>query len=343
MVATRRSQERLLRFFGLLLFVAFVLYVIVIPPHAHTEWQAKGGLVHPEPVMLQQRVLVDPAPRRSAPNPNIPLQLQQDVVDLKAHFERLKNGPDFFADYDIGQVNAESRIRKEEALVSSTRPLKFHYLNQSTSPFMFKWVSSRPMVALVPEFLTDEECDALIAQASPNMQRSQVAIRSNDADKNPINEVRTSSQTWLDTNTGAAAPIVDRIMKLTGFQQGSSEMLQILRYELTQKYDAHQDYFDPQNYGPQPSNRAVTVYLYLSDVEAGGETWFPGADNKPVLTTDYKSCKGGFGFRPHKRSVVVFYDMTPSGGYDPWSLHGACPVRKGTKWGGTLWLRVPTS
>jgi prolyl 4-hydroxylase len=340
----RRSHERLIRFFGLLLFAGVVIYMVVIPPHAHTDWQARVR-VHPEPVMLQHvlRDGVDPVPRRSAPNPHMPLQLQRDIVDISTHFAKLKNGPDFFADYDIGAVDAERRIRREEASESPTTQLKFHYLNSSTSPFYFKWVSSKPMVALIPEFLTDEECDALVAQALPNMARSQVAIRKNDGDKNPINEVRTSSQTWLDTNSGPAAPIVDRIFKLTGFQPGSSEMLQILRYEVSQKYDAHQDYFDPENYGPQPTNRAVTVYLYLSDVEEGGETWFPGADNKPVLTQDYKSCKGGFGFRPHKRSIVVFYDMTPTGGYDLWSLHGACPVKKGTKWGGTLWLRVPTA
>lgn len=351
----RRSNERLLRFFGLLLFAGFVCYMVVIPPHAHMDWQQRVKVAHPEPVMRQQLAaplqqqkqqdVVEAVPRRSAPNPHIPLQLQRDVVDLSERVAKLQNGPDYFADYDIGAVaaKAEQRIRQEEESPTdaAAKPLKFHYLN-SSSPFYFKWVSSKPMVALIPEFLTDEECDALVAQAKPNLARSQVAIRTADTDKNPINEVRTSSQTWLDTNTGAAKPVIDRILKLTGFAPGSSEMLQILRYELTQKYDAHQDYFDPGNYGPQPDNRAVTVYLYLSDVEEGGETWFPGADNKPVLTQDYKSCKGGFGFRPHKRSVVVFYDMTPTGGYEPYSLHGACPVKKGTKWGGTLWLRVPT-
>jgi prolyl 4-hydroxylase len=250
----------------------------------------------------------------------------------------LVRGVDYFADYRIRDVRIPP-----DPVATLGKPLKFQYINTSTSEVPFFWVSSKPRVAFVPNFLTDDECDNIIKTAEPRLERSQVAIRQNDANKNPINEVRTSSQTWLDTNSGPAKPIADKIFKMTGFQPGSSEMMQILRYELSQKYDAHQDYFDPESYGPQPTNRAVTVFLYFSTVEEGGETWFPGADNKPVLTQDYKSCKGGFGIKPRKRDAVIFYDMTPTGGYDLWSLHGGCPVKKGTKWGGTLWLRVPTA
>jgi prolyl 4-hydroxylase len=245
---------------------------------------------------------------------------------------------DYFADYRIADVRIPP-----DPIPQDGKALKFQYINTTTSKVPFYWVSSKPRVAYIPNFLTDEECDAVIQWAEPRLERSQVAVRKSDVDKNPVNEVRTSSQTWMDTNSGPAKPIADKIFSLTGFAPGSSEMMQILRYELNQKYDAHQDYFDVENYGPQPTNRAVTFFLYFSTVEEGGHTWFPGADNKPILTQDYKSCKGGFGFKPRKRDAVVFYDMTPTGGYDPWSLHGGCPVKKGTKWGGTLWLRVPTA
>jgi prolyl 4-hydroxylase len=249
----------------------------------------------------------------------------------------LVRGVDYFADYDIRSVQIPP-----DPVGTPEKPLKFQYMNTSTAPYPFYWISSKPRVAYIPNFMTDEECDAVVKRASPIVQRSQVAVRLNEKNKNPVDEARTSSQTWMDVTSYPVQSIADKIFKQTGFAHGTSEPMQILRYELTQKYDAHQDYFDPSLYGPQSDNRAVTVFLYFTSVEEGGETWFPGADNKPVLTQEYKSCKGGFGFKPRKRDAIIFYDMTPTGGYEPYSLHGGCPVKKGIKWGGTLWLRVGT-
>ena len=248
----------------------------------------------------------------------------------------LKFGVDYFADYNIFNVS----LPPEPPLAAGQKKL-FSYMNQSAR-FPFLWVSGSPRIAYVPNFITEEECDAIIAASAPKLGRSQVA-QYQKAKNNAVDEVRTSMQTWLDTNSGVAAPVAQRIFELIGFSPNSCEMMQILRYEVGQKYDAHNDYFDPKLYGPQSSNRAVTVFLYLSDVEEGGHTWFPNADNKSLEFWDYKSCKRGLGIKPIKGSVVVFYDMKSNGEYDPWSLHGGCPVRKGTKWGGTLWFRVTTS
>jgi len=57
----------------------------------------------------------------------------------------------------------------------------------------------------------------------------------------------------------------------------------VLRYLPTQHYSAHHDFFDPSDYGSRSkesglaSNRLATVFFYLNDVAAGGETGFPRA------------------------------------------------------------------
>lgn len=56
----------------------------------------------------------------------------------------------------------------------------------------------------------------------------------------------------------------------------------MLRYQHGQKYDPHWDYFI-DNVNGRPENggqRILTVLMYLSDVEEGGETVFPSADQK---------------------------------------------------------------
>ena len=63
------------------------------------------------------------------------------------------------------------------------------------------------------------------------------------------------------------------------------ECMQVLRYELNQKYEPHFDFFrgaatqkvDERGFGGQ---RVVTVLMYLTSVEEGGETVMPEA--RPV-------------------------------------------------------------
>ena len=83
----------------------------------------------------------------------------------------------------------------------------------------------------------------------------------------------------------------------------------MLRYEETQKYDAHHDYFDPRLYakdrntinmiGHGKKNRMATVLWYLSDVISGGETIFPQSGGLPAPAS-MKSCAQGLKITPKK-------------------------------------------
>eukprot|EP01061_Rhynchopus_euleeides_P037318 TRINITY_DN633_c0_g2_i1.p1 TRINITY_DN633_c0_g2~~TRINITY_DN633_c0_g2_i1.p1 ORF type:complete len:517 (+),score=233.08 TRINITY_DN633_c0_g2_i1:32-1582(+) len=201
-------------------------------------------------------------------------------------------------------------------------------------PFVI--LSHIPKVYFFEKMATPEECDAIIHAADHHISRSGVVPHKGSKDST-IQNIRTSSHTWLTESVPEVRTLMARILATTGFGVHDHEALQVLRYQMNQKYDAHHDYFDPQLYGGQKTNRAITCFIYLDDVEEGGETWFPRA-NKGPNPANYSACDTGLKAKPVKGSTACFYDMRPDFSLDEYSLHAGCPVLKGTKWGGTLWL-----
>ena len=76
-------------------------------------------------------------------------------------------------------------------------------------------------------------------------------------------------------------------------------------------------------------NRLATVFFYLNNVTAGGQTNFPRAQtteqpNGQAQIRDYFDCTKGLSVYPLEGRVIIFYSMLPSGGMDDYSLHGGC-------------------
>jgi prolyl 4-hydroxylase len=186
----------------------------------------------------------------------------------------------------------------------------------------------------------------------------------------------------FDVATQTSSAIKKRtfeLLRIPKYKESMADGIQVLRYETAQAYVAHHDYFpvgQSQDFNWDPSrggsNRFATVFLYLSNVEAGGQTCFPKQDR--LTKEDYpelmerlggnpltaegieellkqagiapksweakltRDCYTKFSIPPKKGDAVLFYSQTPDGHLDPNSLHGAGPVLKGTKWGANVWV-----
>uniref|UniRef100_A0A8R7UKD9 procollagen-proline 4-dioxygenase n=1 Tax=Triticum urartu TaxID=4572 RepID=A0A8R7UKD9_TRIUA len=62
--------------------------------------------------------------------------------------------------------------------------------------------------------------------------------------------------------------------------------MQVLHYEVGQKYDAHFDYFSDKKNVKRGGHRVATVLMYLTDVKKGGETVFPIAEGRDLQHKD---------------------------------------------------------
>jgi prolyl 4-hydroxylase len=161
----------------------------------------------------------------------------------------------------------------------STPAMPFHAINREY-PGM-KTLRSDPDILEVENFLTDEECDRLIAKAQPNLLPC--------VTKNPrtgaveVDPDRTSTNANIPQ---AEVPtIVSKILRLASCKADQLEIFQVLHYSEGQEFNVHTDGFRGPTTacGFEDSGRLVTIFCYLNDVEEGGETRFSelGLDVKP--------------------------------------------------------------
>ena len=208
-------------------------------------------------------------------------------------------------------------------------------------------ISMTPLVFSVKEFLLDDEVDVILELSMPHLAPSSVVLADGDENR-PSTDWRTSTTYWLDSSAHSVVRNIDkRTSDLVKVPVSHQESVQVLRYEKTQQYDQHVDYFSPDRYRNSPSvledieygykNRMITVFWYMSDVAKGGHTNFARAGGLPSPASK-KGCVQGLSVVPEKRKVIVFYSMLPNGESDPMSLHAGCPVEEGIKFSGNKWI-----
>ncbi len=184
----------------------------------------------------------------------------------------------------------------------------------------------RPFIATFDEVLDPLECEYVIGIASGRVQRSLVH---DPASGGPmLHPMRTShSMTFAaDDDDFWLRQLQRRLAALTGLPLAQAEPLAVLRYARGEEYRPHRDFLrDPAELAADaPGQRLRTVFAYLSDVAAGGETDFP------LL---------GVRIAPRRGRVVMFDNVDADGTPDPDTLHAGLPVERGRKWLATLWMR----
>ncbi|CAM4243204.1 2OG-Fe(II) oxygenase [Bacillus manliponensis] len=175
-----------------------------------------------------------------------------------------------------------------------------------------------PLIIVLNNVLSDEECDELINLSKDKMKRSKIG------GSREVSEIRTSSSVFLEGNENdLVTKIEKRISSIMNIPIEYGEGIQILNYEIGQEYKAHFDFFSSSSRAAS-NNRISTLVMYLNDVEEGGETFFPKL-NVSVL--------------PKKGTAVYFEYFYSNQELNELTLHGGAPVTKGEKWIATQWMR----
>jgi prolyl 4-hydroxylase len=192
-------------------------------------------------------------------------------------------------------------------------------------------LSKSPWVVTFDNFVSDEEVDALIETNKHSFERSTDTGSMNEFGETGriVSKSRTSSNSWC-RNECERHPHVSnayaKIEEVTGVPRGHYESFQVLQYLKGQRYGEHHDY-GAEDRGLPSGPRILTFFLYLSDVEAGGETGFPG------LKLDVKPKKGKALLWPST------LDHDPSA-KEPRTNHEAKAVIEGIKYAANSWIHL---
>jgi prolyl 4-hydroxylase len=144
-----------------------------------------------------------------------------------------------------------------------------------------------------------------------------------------LSEGRTSSNAWCQggcQENPLVKQIAAKIAEVTGIPPTNSESFQVLKYELGQKYNVHHDFGYDDNAKPC-GPRILTFFIYLSDVEEGGETNFPDL---------------GIAVTPKQGRALLWPSVLDSDllEKDSRTMHEARPVVKGRKFAANSWIHL---
>ena len=183
--------------------------------------------------------------------------------------------------------------------------------------------------------LSKQECEAIINSSEEKLSRSTV-LKGESEEDSSINDGRTSKNAWLlakDLDTESYPfEVLLKIEKITqSFSEKpieNQEGLQVLKYDVGEQYEPHHDFFhdnhkEYERCMAEGGQRLWTVFFYLSDVEEGGDTFWPRLDVK---------------VSPKAGRVAIWQNIVDGEVYHP-SLHWGMPPTKGTKWACTKWVR----
>ena len=189
--------------------------------------------------------------------------------------------------------------------------------------------SSSPIVYVVHDFISDEECNAFIDFGRKNLKRSKIIDP--DQDAYIFDNSRTSYQCWIKHDANDHINEASKkLSTLVHMPIRNAESFQLVYYSQGAEYQEHCDAFNydtevGKKHWEPGGQRMITALIYLNNVEKGGGTAFPRLDIEII---------------PKKGDVLIFHNCkegTNRTDYD--SLHAGLPVISGEKWAVNLWFR----
>lgn len=187
---------------------------------------------------------------------------------------------------------------------------------------------------IINEFITEDQCNQLIAMAKPQVTRS-TSYHVTDGSEY-VDDYRTSEHTFLPQRSSPLVTTIEEMVaRQTRIPLDNQEGIQIAHYVPGTFFKPHWDYFDHRYAGAKPTldrggQRVATFMIYLNTIPEGygGETYFTLA---------------GMSVKPDIGKACLWYNLYPDLTLDYSTKHeGRTTVAPYEKWIATIWIRERT-
>jgi prolyl 4-hydroxylase len=198
-------------------------------------------------------------------------------------------------------------------------------------------IANGPWIVTFDDFVSEQEGADILGTVNSQFTRStdQGTVNKYGEMEKIVSQSRTSENAWcMDgcVKHPSTVAVMQRIQEVTGVHVDNFESFQVLRYNVGQQYRAHHDMATGDNQGAA-GPRIYTFFLYLSDVEEGGETEFPLVKRPSGATVKVT---------PKRGSAVLWPSVQNDNPtlQDPRTRHAALPVKKGVKFAANAWIHM---
>lgn len=179
-------------------------------------------------------------------------------------------------------------------------------------------------LAVYDNVLSAAECVWLQHLAAPLLAPAKVASPQGGSDRLPLRS-NDACCVGPERTHLILRKIEHKLSRLAGLPLRQAEYPALLRYQIGEEYRPHRDDLPGHDSSlRRHGQRKRTIFCYLNDVPAGGETNFLDV---------------GIIVQPQRGRVVMFDNVADDGGILKQSRHASLPVLQGEKWLATLWFR----
>ena len=249
-----------------------------------------------------------------------------DSVDTKIPFKFYQESINAFKN----NIKNKEEIWERYKLAKYRDPNTLIKININSLPSIQNkiYLNYDPLIYIIDDYVPHDVCDHIIENYKSRLELAKVDYGKDSKESQVKTSERNNKTAWFYYNEdGKIKELFNKISQLIDFPIENAEKIQLINYNVGEKYVCHYDGYTENDIRINDGQRMVTCFIYLNNLQEnqGGHTEFNKLNIKVA---------------PKKGRLLVFYNTEKdSNKLHDLSMHGGNEILSGEKWACNIWFR----